>query len=133
MYLDGGSLPAGPAPGLLAALLDVPPHELLGVLLKYGVDLIEQVVDVLGDLLVPLGDLRARLGRRALVEFLVPTGLAGLRLTASVTGSHPLPSSNSGGVKNLHRPDDIQLEVMASNRSFALGQRSKSAPTCALV
>src|SRR5207248_3847447 len=98
---DGGSLtPPGRAPGLLAALLDVPADELLRVLLQYRVDLVQQVVDVLGDLLLPLGDLGVRLGRGALVELLVAAGLACLRLTASVAGSHALALLQRGGEKN---------------------------------
>src|SRR5436305_7736521 len=77
------------AEGLLAALLDIPPHELLGVLLQHGVDLVEQIVDILADLLMPLGDLRVRLRGGPVVDLLVPAGLAGLRLTAGVAGSHP--------------------------------------------
>src|SRR5579871_4337345 len=49
---------------LLAALLDVRAHELLGVLLEHLVDLVEDRVDVVGELLVPLLDL---LGGRGLV------------------------------------------------------------------
>src|SRR5262249_28529080 len=41
-----------PDAGSLAALLDVAPDELLGILLQHGVDLVEQVVDIFSDLLV---------------------------------------------------------------------------------
>src|SRR5438874_9669164 len=110
------------AEGLLAALLDVSADELLGVLFQYRVDLVEQVVDILADLLMPLGDLRVRLGRRSCVDFLVLAGLAGLRLAAGVAGSHACLLEKRGE-KNLPRPDGIQLEVIASSRSLALGQR----------
>src|SRR2546423_14098858 len=66
----------------LSALLDVAPDELLGVLLQHRVDLVEQVVDVLADLLVPLGDLRVGLGGRPGLDLLVAAGLARLRLAA---------------------------------------------------
>src|SRR3954453_15001338 len=78
-------------PGSLTALLDVPPHELLGVLFEHGVDLVEEIVDVLADLLNPVADLRVRLGPGALVKLFVLAGLARLRLAASVAGSHPRP------------------------------------------
>src|SRR5690349_3469747 len=83
---------ASPPLALLAALLDVTSHELLGVLLQHGVDLVEQVVDVLGDLGVPLGNLRVGLGGDVL-DLLVALALAGLRLTAGVSRCHGCPPS----------------------------------------
>src|ERR1051326_933877 len=87
----------GPAPAgsladarSLAALLDVPADELLGVLLQHRVDLVEQVVDVLGDLLLTLGDGRIDRGRRV-VDLVVAPGFARLRLASGVTGSHQVP------------------------------------------
>jgi hypothetical protein len=52
---------------LLTAFLYVSSDELLGVLLQYGVDLVEQVVDVLAQLLVPFGHFGIDLGSRSLV------------------------------------------------------------------
>src|SRR2546430_7227480 len=87
-----GTIIAGTCPaGSLAALLDIPPHELLGVLLQHGVDLVEEIVDILADLLDPVADLGVRLRPRAFVDLFVLAGLARLRLAASVAGSHPRP------------------------------------------
>src|SRR5688572_15923133 len=76
----------------LTAFLHITADELLGVLLQDGVDLVEQVVHVVGDLGVPLGDLRVGLGGDVL-DLFVALALAGLRLTASVTGCHRCPPS----------------------------------------
>jgi hypothetical protein len=67
--------------------LDVSADKLLCVLFQDGVDLVEEVVDVLGDLGVALGDLRVGFGGGAGVDVLVAAGLSGLRLTAGVTSS----------------------------------------------
>src|SRR5262249_45963329 len=74
--------------GLLATLLDVSADELLRVLLQYRVDFVEEVVHVLGQLLLVLGRLGARPRGRRLVDLLVPAGLAGLGLAACVAGRH---------------------------------------------
>jgi hypothetical protein len=76
----------------LAALLHVSAHKFFGVLLEDRVDLVEQIVDVLGDLGVPLGNFRVGLGGDVL-DFLVATTLSGLRLTAGVSGCHLSPPS----------------------------------------
>src|SRR3954468_19590947 len=128
-----GTIIAGTAGrGSLTALLDVPPHELLGVLLQHGVDLVEEIVDVLADLLNPVADLRVRLGPGALVELFVLAGLARLRLAASVAGSHPRPPptvvretyldavpigarSARAAPRLLRRLGASQLEVIASS------------------
>jgi hypothetical protein len=73
---------------LLAALLDVGPDELLGVLLEHVVDLVEDGVDVLGQLLVALTDLGGRVGLRVLCLF-GPSG--GLALPAGVVRCHAVP------------------------------------------
>src|SRR2546423_7204940 len=87
-----GTIIAGRCPaGSLAALLDIPPHELLGVLLQHGVDLVEEIVNVFADLLDAVADLGVSLRPRAFVELFVLAGLARLRLAASVAGSHPHP------------------------------------------
>src|SRR5262245_57163577 len=78
---------------LFSALLDVSAHELLGVLLENRVDLVEQVIHVLGQLFVALGDLGVGFWGRSLVDFLITAGLAGLRLATGVTGRHGSPSS----------------------------------------
>src|SRR2546421_5949751 len=100
-----GTIIAGTAPRRsLTALLDVPPHELLGVLLKHGVDLVEQIVNVFADLLDAVADLGVRLGPRALVDLFVLAGLARLRLAASVAGSHPRPPPTVVRETYLDRP-----------------------------
>src|SRR5436305_1782454 len=73
-----GPARASQAFGSLPAFLDVPPHELFRVLFQHGVDLVEQVVDVLAQLLVTLGHLRVGFGGRRLVDLLVAAGLTGL-------------------------------------------------------
>src|SRR5258705_8535869 len=78
---------------LLSALLHVATHKLFRVLLQYGVDFVQKVVDILSELLVPFGRLRVCLGCWRLVDLLVLAGLAGLRLAAGVTGRHD-PSSS---------------------------------------
>jgi hypothetical protein len=90
---------------LFSPFLYITPHELFCVFFEDRVDFVEQVVDILGDLGVPLGDLRVSLRRRAGVDLLVAARLAGLRLTAGVPGSHPCPSSSSV-VRNLPRRYD---------------------------
>src|SRR5258705_859220 len=82
-----------PSQLLLAALLYVAPYELFRVFLQDGVDFVQEVVDVLGELLVSFGRFRVRLGSWRLVDLLVLAGLAGLRLAAGVTGRHD-PSSS---------------------------------------
>ncbi|GIH09620.1 hypothetical protein Rhe02_76870 [Rhizocola hellebori] len=47
----------------MPAFLDIPPDKFFGVFLEYGVDLVEEVIDVFADLLDPLGDLGIDLGR----------------------------------------------------------------------
>ena len=78
---DAGPTKSGPgssvgrkragSPGLLATLLDVVAHELLGVVLEHLVDLVEQVVELRLQLLAPLptsaGDLLDHLVGRARV------------------------------------------------------------------
>src|SRR4051794_38447334 len=66
---------------LLAALLDIAPDELLRVLLEHGIDLVQQIVDIFGQLFVPLGSLGARFGCRCLIDLFVASGLARLRLS----------------------------------------------------
>ena len=125
---------------LLAALLHVSPHELLGVLLEDGVDLVEQVVDFLVQLLVSFGCLGVHLGRRRLVDLLVPAGpcpdcdwppvsrVAMSCLLRAVDATVP------GADANVPPPIDADHPaVIASSRSLALGHRSNSAPTCCRV
>src|ERR1035438_1048483 len=57
-----------PGPGLLAALLNVGPDELLGVLLEYLVDLVEDRVHVISELVLALLDVLIRLRRRRLPQ-----------------------------------------------------------------
>src|SRR5262249_55723696 len=53
----------------LAALLDVGLHELLGVLLQHGVDLVQDLVHLVGELLALVGRLGARgLRRRSVLS-----------------------------------------------------------------
>src|SRR5690606_36813090 len=103
-----GRLPASPRPathpafppdlhsfsmsgvGLLAALLDVAAHELLGVLLEHLVDLVQNGVDIVRELLLALLDVRRR-GRLGLLDLgLTPPCLL---LAAGVLSSHALPPS----------------------------------------
>src|SRR5262249_4795830 len=114
---------------LLAALLHVSADEFFGVLLEHGVDLVKQVVDILAQLLDPLGDLRVDLGCDD-VLFLVAPRLPGLGLPARFPRSHASSSSGGPPTEPLHR---TYPEVIASSRSFALGHLSNSAPTCFLV
>src|SRR3954471_4177796 len=70
---------------LLASLLHVLPHEFLTVLLEHLVDLVQERVDVLGHLLVALGDLRVDRGLD-LVGLLARAG--GPLLPAGVSRRH---------------------------------------------
>src|SRR6266487_2134565 len=78
----------------LPALLDVRADELLGVLLQHFVDLVEDRVNVLGELLVPLLDILAGLGV-CLLDLVGPPGC--LLLTAGVLGRHTVPPWIRGG------------------------------------
>src|SRR5690349_9191919 len=69
----------------LAALLHVAPDELFRVLLEDRVDLVQEIVDVLGDLRVPLGYLRVGLDGDVL-DLLIARAPAALRLTTCVSG-----------------------------------------------
>src|SRR5688572_14084548 len=91
----------GPLRRSLAALLDVPAPELLGVL-------VQEVVDVFAQLLVALGDLRIRFRRRRLVDLVAPAGLARLGLPTAVTRRHRAASStrshcHQGSVQQTYR------------------------------
>src|ERR1700722_9145146 len=99
-------------PVLLSALLHVRPDELLGVLLEHLVDLVEDGVHVIGELFVPLGNLRggARLG---LFGLFGPAG--GLLLTACVlvrchvtTSVVPTLSSPVGVLPNPAGPKSVR-------------------------
>src|SRR4051794_37717183 len=70
---------------LLASFLHVLPHEFLTVLLEHLVDLVQDGVDVLGHLLVALGDLAVDRGLD-LVGLLARAG--GPLLPAGVPGGH---------------------------------------------
>src|ERR687888_649107 len=54
-------LRTGPSKGLLAPLLHILLHELLGILLQHLVDLVKERVELLLELLALLGDLSRRL------------------------------------------------------------------------
>src|SRR4051812_24607219 len=82
----------------LTALLDIAADELLGVLLQDGVDLVQQVVDVLGDLRVALGHLRVGLDGDVLDLF---RAAALLRLAAGVSGCHGCPPSSHPKSHNI--------------------------------
>src|SRR5918997_5398941 len=71
--------------GLLAAFLDIAANEFFCILLEDVVDLVENGVDVLGHLLVPLGDLGVDRGLD-LVGLLARAG--GALLPAGVPGGH---------------------------------------------
>src|SRR5215468_4391161 len=77
----------------LTALLHVRAHEFLGVLLQDLVDLVEDRVDVVGQLLVPFLDLLGRAGLGLLGLLGAP---ARLPLASGVLRCHRLPPS--GGV-----------------------------------
>src|SRR5260370_6979467 len=79
-----------PSPRLLAALLNVRPDELLGVLLEYLVDLVEDRVHVIGELLLTLLDVLVRLWR-GLLGLLAALGH--LPLPPGALFHHPEPSS----------------------------------------
>jgi hypothetical protein len=95
----------------LTAFLDVAADKFLGILFQNRVDFVEQVVDVLGDLGVALGYLRVGLNGDVL-DLLVLPALAGLRLSAGVSGCHRCPPSQPPEVaqhrvgKNLPRHYD---------------------------
>jgi hypothetical protein len=57
---------------LFAPFLDISAHELFGILFEDGVDLVEKVVDILADLLHPLGNLGIDLGDDLVDVFLAP-------------------------------------------------------------
>src|SRR5262249_37703611 len=80
----------------LPALLHVPADELLRVLFQHRIDLVEKVVDLLGDLLMPLRDLWVHLGRDV-VDLLVAPATPGLRLSSRVPGCRLMPPVESGG------------------------------------
>src|SRR5215467_956980 len=72
----------------LTALLDIGPDELLGVLLQHLVDLVEDRVNVVGQLLLALLDFPAGLLGVFLGLLATPGGLP---LAAGVLGSHTEP------------------------------------------
>ena len=113
---------------LLAALLDVGPDELLGVLLENLVDLIEDRIDVVGELFLPVPDFLcgARLGLFGLLG--TPRGLP---LTASV-GCHFATSvcpnaivRPAGGIPPREHPEPPAIPREAPNPGalFLAGER----------
>ncbi|HZM77416.1 MAG TPA: hypothetical protein VFC19_16910 [Candidatus Limnocylindrales bacterium] len=94
-----GSLPISKIGHILSfpPFLDISAHELFGVLFENGVDLVEEVVDVLADLLHPLGNLGVDLGGNLVDVFLAPLA-TGLRLS-TVLRSHLLCPPNFECVK----------------------------------
>src|SRR6201999_3043489 len=130
-----------PAGRLLAALLDVRAHEFLGVLLEHLVDLVQDRVDVIGELLVPLLDLFGRL-RLCVLDFLGPA--AGLALAARVLLCHPGYLRQSGVFPAPELSSPIRAlfnratrysccPVRADTRSAAVRARPSRSPTCFLV
>src|SRR5580704_4363667 len=94
--------PAGAATiWLLAALLHVRPNELLGVLLEHLVDLVEDGVDVVGELFVPLLDF---LGTASLGLFGLFGAPRGLPLTACVLRCHVTTSVSPNAIVTRGSP-----------------------------
>src|SRR5260370_24671093 len=154
---------ANPLGRLLAALLHVRPDELLRVLLEDLVDLVQDRVDVIGELFVPLPDLLGGPGLRLLGLVGAPSGLP---LTACVLRSHvatsvcpnaivtrgspaqsgraqigtnsrPCPAGGYGEGQGADPGRSVLASqswpVRAAPSSAAVRQRSSSSPTCALV
>src|ERR1700727_1610977 len=97
-------------PSLLSALLHVGPNKFLGVLLEHLVDLVENRVDVVSELFLPLPDFlgRARLGFLGL--FGSPRGLL---LTTCV-------------LRRCHVATSVSLNVIVTRESPAQSRRAKS-------
>src|SRR6266516_3692547 len=139
----------------MPTLLDVGPDELLGVLLQHLVDLVQDRVHVVGQLLLALLDLLARL-RAALLGVLATPG--SLPLAAGVLCRHAVkPPSSSGllpastvsspadsmpnpGIGLQYRDGSCRARplaqpwpVSAATSSEAVRDRSIRSPTCARV
>src|SRR4051794_2948790 len=133
---------------LLASLLHVLPHKFLTVLLEHLVDLVQERVDVLGHLLVALGDLRVDRGLD-LVGLLARAG--GPLLPAGVSRRHGCLQVRARGGSPSCCPESYsptptervirsgrgrrsrQPPVIVSTSSCAVAEASNSAPTCSRV
>src|SRR5260370_21975946 len=138
-----------PGPRLLAALLNVRPDELLGVLLEYLVDLVEDRVHVIGELLLTLLDVLVRLWRgllgllAALGSLPLTTGVLCRHSETSVLQGHPRSFNRILacqllvqpwiGTSHLIRDLDQPWPLSAATSSVAVRQRSSRPPTCARV
>src|SRR6202790_2513926 len=89
-WLRSLTTPCARSAGSLAALLDVGPDELLGVLVEDLVDLVEEVVELRLDLVGALG-----IGRRDLLDGLVLAGGRRPFLLFTFCHGHPSPDGRN--------------------------------------
>src|SRR5439155_17547912 len=117
--------PAAPGAGaLLAALLDVGPHEVLGVVLEHLVDLVQQIVQLRLQLLALL-----RRGRGGLLDDLLFPGGRRLLLLLSLchggSGASYEPSRSSSSAGLEHASNNVSTIAAVPLSGSIIGTRRR--------